>query len=121
MAAGLPYSTFQSWREEDSEVELAVRAAYDEGTQRVIVKELKRRGIDGWDEPVYQGGKRVGKVRKYSDTLLLALVRSRDATFSPRGVAVELPQPPDGDSPTGAPGLIPVVRIEVIPSGGKAP
>lgn len=32
---------------------------------------LYERGVEGVDEPVYQGGKMVGTVRKYSDTALI--------------------------------------------------
>lgn len=38
-----------------------------------IRDELKRRGIEGWIEPVFQGGKRVGSYRKYSDVCLVKL------------------------------------------------
>ncbi len=34
-------------------------------------REAARRGIDGWEEPVYQGGELVGHKRRYSDRLLL--------------------------------------------------
>lgn len=38
-----------------------------------VRSELLRRGVDGWDEPVYQGGKKVGTVRKHSDACLIKL------------------------------------------------
>lgn len=34
--------------------------------------ELHRRGVEGWDEPVYQKGDHVGDVRRFSDACLLA-------------------------------------------------
>ena len=40
--------------------------------------ELQRRSIEGVEEPVYQGGELVGYKRKYSDTLLLGLLKSED-------------------------------------------
>jgi hypothetical protein len=39
--------------------------------------EAWRRAVLGWDEPVFQGGKQVGIVRKHSDTLLLAVLKAR--------------------------------------------
>lgn len=38
--------------------------------------EARRRAIDGWEEPVWHKGKRCGKVRKYSDTLLIVLLKA---------------------------------------------
>lgn len=37
--------------------------------------------MDGWTEDVYQGAKKVGTVRKYSDRLLELLARSRMPEF----------------------------------------
>lgn len=39
--------------------------------------EAWRRAVLGWDEPVFQGGKQVGVVRKHSDALLLAILKAR--------------------------------------------
>lgn len=38
-----------------------------------IESEVRRRAVEGWDEPIFQGGKQVGVRRRYSDTLLKAL------------------------------------------------
>lgn len=35
-----------------------------------VEREIHRRGVDGWDEPVFQGKELVGHVRKYSDRML---------------------------------------------------
>jgi hypothetical protein len=37
--------------------------------------EIRRRAIEGWNDPVYQMGQRVGSVRKYSDVLLIFLAK----------------------------------------------
>src|SRR5690606_38686732 len=37
--------------------------------------EARRRAVDGWDEPVYWQGEQVGVVRKFSDTLLIFLMK----------------------------------------------
>lgn len=48
-----------------------------------IEKELHRRAVEGVDEPVYWQGKEVGQVRKYSDQLLLAMMRKLDPEYRP--------------------------------------
>lgn len=37
--------------------------------------EVRRRAVDGVEEPVYQGGGKVGTIRRYSDTLLMFLLK----------------------------------------------
>ncbi|MFC2000025.1 terminase [Chloroflexota bacterium] len=37
----------------------------------ILEAELHRRGVEGWDEPVYQQGGLVGTVRKYDSTILI--------------------------------------------------
>lgn len=36
-----------------------------------------QRGVEGWEEPVFQGGVLVGVTRRYSDQLLLAALKAR--------------------------------------------
>ena len=49
----------------------ALRTAND-----TAVGELYRRGVIGWDEPVYQGGELVGTIRRKSDQALLFLLKA---------------------------------------------
>jgi hypothetical protein len=42
----------------------------------VVSGEIRRRGIVGWEEPVFYQGAVVGAVRKYSDTLLIFLAKA---------------------------------------------
>lgn len=42
----------------------------EEWWQRKREEEADRRAVDGWDEPVYQGGMKVGTIKRFSDTLL---------------------------------------------------
>jgi hypothetical protein len=48
----------------------------------ILEAEARRRGFEGWDEPVFgsggpgQGTVQVGTVRKYSDALLIVLLKS---------------------------------------------
>ena len=46
-----------------------------------LEEEARRRGVDGWEEPVYQGGQIVGTVRKYSDRLLERLLCAKRPEF----------------------------------------
>lgn len=53
-------------------------AAFHEAEQEAIdalEREARRRAIEGTVEPVYQGGKEVGAIRKYSDVLLIFLMK----------------------------------------------
>lgn len=53
-------------------------AAWDEALEAaadLLEEEARRRAHDGWTEPVYQRGEHVGNVRKYSDTLLIFLLK----------------------------------------------
>lgn len=68
--AGVDRSTHYRWLEAD----LAYGAAFALAHERAVDSleaELIRRGRDGYDEPVFQGGKKVGEVRKYSDACLI--------------------------------------------------
>ncbi|WP_130471770.1 hypothetical protein [Candidatus Magnetaquicoccus inordinatus] len=48
-----------------------------------IESEAFRRGVHGVDQPVYQGGQLVGHVRRFSDSLLLAMLRARVPAYRP--------------------------------------
>ena len=56
--------------------------AYKEAFEKVkelaadsLVREARRRAVDGWEEPVFQKGIQVGVTRKYSDILLMFLLK----------------------------------------------
>lgn len=62
------------WMEGDPEYP----AKFDEATQESIEKletEARRRAVEGVEEAVWHNGERVGAVRKYSDTLLIFLLK----------------------------------------------
>ncbi|MBF0098831.1 MAG: terminase [Magnetococcales bacterium] len=62
--------------------------------------EAFRRGVEGVEEPVFQGGQLVGHIRKYSDSLLLALLRAKRPEYRPTTqaqVAVVAPAPKERD------------------------
>lgn len=73
-AAGIERTTHYQWLREDpdypAKFQTAVESANDSLEQEAI-----KRGKEGWDEPVYQGGKLVGHIRKRSDTLLIFMLK----------------------------------------------
>ena len=70
-ACGFSLTTVQNHGRRDEEFARAVFEAL-QSYRATIASEIHRRAIEGVDEPVYQGGKLVGKKRRYSDALLLA-------------------------------------------------
>lgn len=65
------------WIEEDPNFREAYKEANEIATD-LLVEEVRRRGYEGWDEPVYHRGEQVGVVRKYDSTLLARLLEARD-------------------------------------------
>jgi len=61
--------TFYNARERDPEFAAAWDDAIATATS-VVESELHRRAVEGYEEPVYQRGEKVGTVRRYSDRLL---------------------------------------------------
>lgn len=69
-AAGVDRTSHYRWLETDPEYAAAIRDAEQQFIHK-LEAEMYRRGVEGVDEPVYDGGKLVGHKRKYSDTLLI--------------------------------------------------
>jgi len=64
------------WLEDDP----AFAEAFGHSRERAVdlaEQELRRRGIAGVDRPVFQGGKRVGTIREYSDACLIFYLKGR--------------------------------------------
>jgi len=79
-AANISVQQIRTWRKDLPDFEeryVSAELAYCE----TIESEIERRGKDGWDEPVFQGGVEVGKKRRYSDALLLAHAKSRMSKY----------------------------------------
>ena len=75
-AAGIARATVYVWQENEPEFVLAMRQADLQATE-VLEKEAWRRAEQGVAEPVYQHGKQVGTIQRYSDQLLMFLLRAR--------------------------------------------
>lgn len=74
------YAQLNRARKEDPAFAEAWELAVEEGND-AIRDEIFRRGVSGVNEPVYHQGEVVGRKKKYSDTLLIVLAKSRMAEF----------------------------------------
>ncbi len=74
--AGITRTTFNDWMKED---EAFVRrfSEAEELVSEMLIAEMMRRGVEGWNEPVYYQGQQCGVVRKYSDPMLTLALKSR--------------------------------------------
>lgn len=64
------------WREADSLFATDWDAVVEAGTDD-LEEEARRRALSGVDEPVFYQGEECGAIRKYSDTLLIFLLKGR--------------------------------------------
>ncbi len=72
--AGIDRSTHYAWMGSDPAYAEAFAAAGEQAVER-LEQEARRRAVEGTEKPVYQGGKLVGTIREYSDTLLIFLLK----------------------------------------------
>jgi hypothetical protein len=75
-AARVSRSVVYHWRRTDESFERRFQEALEDAAD-VIEAEARRRAVDGWQEEVYQQGRLVGTVTRYSNTLLALLLRCR--------------------------------------------
>lgn len=78
--SGVSRRTVYSEKDRDGEFAKAWETAMARGDD-AIEDEIRRRGMQGYDEPVRYQGEVVGYTRRYSDILLLALANKRIAGF----------------------------------------
>jgi hypothetical protein len=76
--AGIHRDTAYAWRKADPEF-AAEWAEIEEASTERLEQEALRRAVDGWVErPVFdKEGEQVGEVRKFSDTLLIFMLKAR--------------------------------------------
>lgn len=89
-AATIGRRSAHEWRTADP----AFAAAWDEALETAtdaLEAEARRRGHLGWLEPVYQGGKKVGEVRRYSDRMLELLLKGHRPQFRDREITLKGP------------------------------
>ena len=76
MVVGVPRRTAYNWRGADDEFAMKWDEAVGLGTD-ALEDEAIRRACEGVEEPVFYQGKQVGSVRRYSDTLLIFMLKAR--------------------------------------------
>ena len=108
--AHLDRKTAYNWRNAHPDFLEAWDEALDLGNN-ILEDEALRRAVEGTEKPVYQGGRCVGTVREYSDTLLIFLLKGRRPEKYGDRVRQEL---------TGAGGgtLEPLIHI-YVPDNGR--
>jgi hypothetical protein len=69
----------RSWVYEQREKDEAFATRWKEAEEiacDALEEEARRRALKGTLKPIYQGGKRVGQVREFSDTLMVILLKA---------------------------------------------
>lgn len=79
---GIDRTTVYLWKQRDAAFLEAFERAELDATE-VLETEARRRAVEGWEEPVFgslgqgAGSGEIGTVRKFSDTLLIFLLKGR--------------------------------------------
>ncbi len=77
---GIGRSIFYKWLKDDERfAELHAEAESD--AIDLLEAEARRRAVEGWLEPVYQTGKKVGDIRKFSDSLLTLKLKAKKPEY----------------------------------------
>jgi len=74
--AGLARRSVYEWRDQDPAFLDQWEAALELGTD-ALEDEAVRRASEGTDKPVFYKGQQCGKVREYSDVLLIVMLKAR--------------------------------------------
>lgn len=93
IAANVSRTTYHRWMEHDAEFAMVLEQAKYAGDD-LIRAEIHRRGLIGYDEPVFYQGEQVATVRKYSDACLLKLAASRMPEFRDKQSSDQTDQAP---------------------------
>lgn len=80
LAAGICPETLRVHREKDAEFGAAIDDAYLTYTE-TLEAAAHLRAVDGLEEPIYQGGKLVGKKRVFSDHILALMLKRHIAAY----------------------------------------
>lgn len=87
-SAKIARTTFYDWIKEPEFAE-EVKAAEVEATEN-LEAEATRRAMTGVVEPVFYQGKAVGGIRRYSDTLLIFLLKARNPKKYRENVSISI-------------------------------
>jgi hypothetical protein len=72
--ADIGRTTYYDWMDSDSSFVAAFGEAHAHAVESMEA-EARRRAIEGWDEPVFHEGSVCGYKRKFSDTLLIFMLK----------------------------------------------
>ncbi len=75
-AAGINRGTFYDHRDKDPEFAKAAADAI-EASIETLEKEARRRALQGTNKPVFHQGRECGKIKEYSDTLTIFLLKAQ--------------------------------------------
>jgi hypothetical protein len=87
--AGIARSIAYDWKAADSAFEQAWNEAI-ETARDALEAEARRRAVEGWKEPIFQGGRQVGEIHRYSDRMLEVLLKGHRPQFREKGVEVDV-------------------------------
>jgi len=73
-SADIARTTVYGWSKDDPQFKADLEEAIQRGAD-LLEDEARRRAHDGVDEPVFYQGEQCGVIRKYSDTLLIFLLK----------------------------------------------
>ena len=85
--SGVSYETIRKARIENPQFDESMEVAWKRYGD-LVADEVRRRAVEGWEEPVFQRGELIGHVRKYSDRMLELMAKRTNTEFKER-VAVE--------------------------------
>jgi len=77
---GMSRSTILKFAQKNPSFRVAMNEAIEEARDFAL-GELLRRGVRGWDEPVWYRGEEVGTIRRYSDSCLIRAVQAYFSEF----------------------------------------
>ncbi len=77
---GLSRRSIYNWRAADANFAAAWEESLEQATER-LEEEVRRRAVDGVDEPVFHQGEICGYRRKFSDLLLMFLLKKRKPEY----------------------------------------
>ena len=83
-AAGVDRSTVFRWRQDDPEFAAEWEDALEQAADR-FESEAIRRAVEGVEDPVFHQGVIVGHVVKYSDNLLVNVIRAKREAYRNQG------------------------------------
>jgi hypothetical protein len=101
--AGIVQRTAYKWRKTDVEFRALWEEAIDIAADG-LVDEARRRAVDGVTEPIFQQGRRVGEIKRYSDRMLEILLKGHRPQYRENQTTAvqvnvgQLPPPTDRDA-----------------------